>query len=106
MVKLSRYQDLQAQRVVDVQDLLDNRLRDGGAAFKFTGRPPFTPQDDSSYIYLLQFNMSRPQERNAAGRFKSNEECSNLIGHRIRWLPAYGVLFQPTTLPRVPSICL
>jgi hypothetical protein len=32
---------------------LDNRLTDGGEGVSFTRRPPFTPQEDSWYSFLL-----------------------------------------------------
>jgi hypothetical protein len=33
---------------------LDNRLTDGGKVFSLTSRPPFTPQEDSRYSFLLE----------------------------------------------------
>jgi hypothetical protein len=32
---------------------LDNRLIDGGKVVSLTRRPPFTPQEDSCYLFLL-----------------------------------------------------
>jgi hypothetical protein len=32
---------------------LNNRLTDGGEVVSLTGRPPFTPQEDSWYSFLL-----------------------------------------------------
>jgi hypothetical protein len=34
--------------------LLDNRLIDGGEVVSLTRRPPFTPQEDSWYSFLLE----------------------------------------------------
>jgi hypothetical protein len=34
--------------------LLDNRLTDGGKVVSLTSRPPFTPQEDSWYSFLLK----------------------------------------------------
>jgi hypothetical protein len=34
--------------------LLDNRLTDGGEFVGLTRRPPFTPQEDSWYSFLLE----------------------------------------------------
>jgi hypothetical protein len=34
--------------------LLDDRLIDGGKAVSLTCRPPFTPQEDSWYSFLLE----------------------------------------------------
>jgi hypothetical protein len=33
---------------------LDNRLTDGGEVVSLTRRPPYTPQEDSCYSYLLE----------------------------------------------------
>jgi hypothetical protein len=33
---------------------LDNRFTDGGEVVSHTRRPPFTPQEDSWYSFLLQ----------------------------------------------------
>jgi hypothetical protein len=33
---------------------LDNRLTDGGEVYSSTCRPPFTPQKDSWYSFLLE----------------------------------------------------
>jgi hypothetical protein len=33
---------------------LDNRLTDGGEVATFSHRPPFTPQEDSWYSFLLE----------------------------------------------------
>jgi hypothetical protein len=33
---------------------LDNRLTDGGEVVSLTCRPPFTPQEDSWYSFLLE----------------------------------------------------
>jgi hypothetical protein len=33
---------------------LDNRLTDGGEVVSFTRPPPFTPQEDSCYSFLLE----------------------------------------------------
>jgi hypothetical protein len=33
---------------------LDNRLTDGGEVVSLTSRPPFTPQEDSWYSFLLE----------------------------------------------------
>jgi hypothetical protein len=33
---------------------LDNRLTDGGEVVSITHRPPFTPQEDSWYSFILE----------------------------------------------------
>jgi hypothetical protein len=37
-----------------VPHCLDSRLTDGGKVVSLTRRPPFTPQEDSWYSFLLQ----------------------------------------------------
>jgi hypothetical protein len=37
-----------------VPHYLDNQLKDGGEAVSLTLRPPFTPQEDSWYSFLLE----------------------------------------------------
>jgi hypothetical protein len=77
--------------------LLDSRLTVGGKVESLTRRPPFTSQEDSWYSFLLE-RLSRPQGQSAAGRIRSFEKFSDLIGNRTRTVP------QPTTLPRAPVL--
>jgi hypothetical protein len=37
-----------------IPHFLDNRLIDGGEVVSLTRRPPFTPQEDSWYSFLLE----------------------------------------------------
>jgi hypothetical protein len=37
---------------------LDNRLTDGGKAVSLMCRPPFTPQEDSWYSFLLEDELT------------------------------------------------
>jgi hypothetical protein len=37
-----------------VPHYLDNRLADGGKVVSLTRRPPFTPQEESRYSFLLE----------------------------------------------------
>jgi hypothetical protein len=37
---------------------LDNRLTDGSEVVNRTRRPPFTPQEDSSYSFLLEAELT------------------------------------------------
>jgi hypothetical protein len=56
-VKLSLLQAVKAHRVVRrsrLPQFLDNRLTDGGEVVSLTRRPPFTPQEDSWYSFLLE----------------------------------------------------
>jgi hypothetical protein len=80
---------------------LDNWLTDVGEVVSLTHRPPFTPRKiPGSHFYL---RLSRAQGHNAAGRIRSIEKSSDLIGFRTRDLPASSIVPQPTTLPRAPS---
>jgi hypothetical protein len=68
---------------------LDNRLTDGGEVVRPTRRPPFTPQDDSWYSFLLE---AESIPASAAGRIRSIEKSSDLIGNRTRDLPACSIV--------------
>jgi hypothetical protein len=37
---------------------LDNRLTDGGKVVSLTRRPPFTPQEDSWYSFMLEAELT------------------------------------------------
>jgi hypothetical protein len=81
--------------------LLDNRLTDGGEVVSLTRRPAaLYPQEDSWYSFLLE--AESPQGHSAAGRIRSFEKSSDLVGNRTRDLPACSTVPEPTTLPRVP----
>jgi hypothetical protein len=77
--------------------LLDNRHTDGKVV-SLTHRPPFTPRKIPGTHFSQR--MSRPQDHSAAGRIRSTEKSSELIGNRTRDLPACSIVPQPTTLPR------
>jgi hypothetical protein len=51
----------------------------------------------------LSLRMSGPQGLSAAGRGRSFEKSSNLIGNRICDLPACSIMPQLTTLTRAPG---
>jgi hypothetical protein len=46
--------------------------------------------------------LSQLHVRRSAERIRSTEKSSDIIGVRIRDLPACTIMFQPTTLPRSP----
>jgi hypothetical protein len=60
----------------------------------------FTPWKIPGTHFCLR--LSRPQGHSAAGRIKSTEKSYDLIGNRIRDLPACSIVPQPTTLARAP----
>jgi hypothetical protein len=63
------------------------------------GRPTaLYTQEDSWYLFLLE--AESPQGHSAAGRMRSIEKSSDLIGNRTRDLLACSIVPQPTTLPR------
>jgi hypothetical protein len=59
-------------------------------------RTPFTPQEDSSYSFLLEAIV-------AAGRIRWTAKSNDLIGNRNRDLPVCSIVSQPTMLPRAPG---
>jgi hypothetical protein len=83
-----------------IQYFLDNRLTDGGDV-TLMRRPSFTPWEISGTHFC--YRLSRPQCYSMAGRIRSIEILSELIGNRTRNLLACSVVPQPTTLPRAPE---
>jgi hypothetical protein len=77
---------------------LDNRFTDGGKVASLTRLPPFTPQEDSWYLFLLDPRAIVRLE----GLGKLKKRIHDLIGNRTRDLPACSRVLQPTTLPLVP----
>jgi hypothetical protein len=55
----------------------------------WAGWPPFTPQEDSWYSFLLE--AGRPQGHTTAGRIRSIAKSNDLIGNRTRDLPACSI---------------
>jgi hypothetical protein len=76
---------------------LDNRLTDGGKVVSLTRRPPFTPQEDSWYSFLLGAEST---PASATGRIRSIEKNPP---HRNSNPRPSDIVSQPTTLPR--AIC-
>jgi hypothetical protein len=80
---------------------LDNRFTDGGKVVSLTCRPPFTPQEDSWYSFLLGVHPKAIVRLEGLHKLKKK---IHLIGTRTRNLPACSTVSQPTTLPRTPRI--
>jgi hypothetical protein len=76
------------QRIVTsrLPHFLDNRLTDGGVAVSLTRLPPFTPSTISGTHFC--YRLSRHQGHTAAGRIRSIEKSSDLIGNQTRDLQA------------------
>jgi hypothetical protein len=55
---------------------LDNRLTEGGKFVSLRHRPPFTSQEDSWYLFLLEAEPGR----STAERMRKIEKYNNLIG--------------------------
>jgi hypothetical protein len=65
--------------------------------------PAGRPLPPERFLVLISVKrLSRPQGYSAAGRIRSAEKSSGLIGNWTRDLPAYSIVPQPTTLPRAP----
>jgi hypothetical protein len=58
------------------------------------------PQEDSWYSFLLEAEST--QGHSAAGGIRTIKKFSDLIGNRIRDLPAGSIVPQPTMLPPPP----
>jgi hypothetical protein len=71
---------------------LDNRLTNGGKVVRITHRPPFTPQEDSWYSFMLGAESTPRAIERLEGWKKSTSS-----GLEPATLP------QPTTLPRDPQ---
>jgi hypothetical protein len=79
---------------------LDNLLTDDGEVVSLVRRPPFTPKQISD-THLFQ-RLSWPHGHSTVRRNMPIGESNELIGNRIRYLPAYTIVPQPTMLPRAP----
>jgi hypothetical protein len=77
---------------------IDNRLTDGGEVSP-TRWLPFTPRKNSGTHFCS--TLSRPQGHSAAGKVRSIEKSSDIIGNHTRDFPTCSVVPQPTTLPHV-----
>jgi hypothetical protein len=77
----------------ELTNLYKNRYGYGGKVVSLTRRPPFTPQEDSWYSFLLE-----------AGKIMSNEESSDTENGR-RVLPACSIVPEATTLSRALKVC-
>jgi hypothetical protein len=106
-LKLSLWQAAEAHTVVrrrGSQHFLDNRLTDGGEVGSLTHRPPLTPPPGRLLVLISVKRQSRLLGHSAAGRIRSIEKSSDLIGNRSRHLTASSIVTQPTALPRAPRI--
>jgi hypothetical protein len=79
---------------------LDIRLTDGREVVILTRRPRFAAQEDSWYAFLLEAEST-------PGRLKGLDELktksNDLIWNQTRDLAAFGILPQPSSLPRAPD---
>jgi hypothetical protein len=82
---------------------IDNRLTDVGKVVSLMCQPPFTPQDDSWYSFLLEAELT--PGHSALGWIRSIEKI-HLIGTRTCDLPACSMVPKRTTLPRAPLMIL
>jgi hypothetical protein len=69
-------QDCEMSRLLH---FLESRLTYGGEVVSLTRRPPFTPQGDSWYSFLLETESL--SGHSAVGRIRSNEKSNDLIGN-------------------------
>jgi hypothetical protein len=103
-VKLSLQHSVEASRVVRRRGshiFLQNWLTDGDEVVSLTYRTSFTPT--GNFLVLISVRgWVDSKSHNAAGRIRSSEKSSDLIGNRTRDLPVCSIVPQPTTLPRAP----
>jgi hypothetical protein len=83
--------------VSKIPHFLENRLSEDGAVVSLTRRPRFAPQGDSWYELMLKASILK--DHSAAGRIRSLERYSDLIGGRVRDITACSGARQQTTLP-------
>jgi hypothetical protein len=76
-----------------IPHFLDNRLTDSGKNPSLKRRPPFTPQEDSWYSFLLE----------AESTLRRLKKSSDLIGYRTRNFPACRIVTKPITPQRAPK---
>jgi hypothetical protein len=67
---------------------LDNRLTDGGKVVSLTHRPPFTPQEDSWYSFLLEAESTPGAIVRLEGLGKLNKSTSSGLEPVTFWLVA------------------
>jgi hypothetical protein len=77
--------------------ILDSRVTDGGEVVGLKRRPPFIPQKESWYSFMLEAEST--QGYSAAGRIRSIEKTNDLVGNQTHDLPACSIVPQLTTLP-------
>jgi hypothetical protein len=80
---------------------LDNRLTDGGEVGSLTRRPCSIPHE-LFFLFCthLCYRLSKPRGLVRLEGLGTLKKFSDLIGSRIRYLPACRIVPQPTTLPR------
>jgi hypothetical protein len=89
-------------RDVEIPHFIDSRVTDGGDVVNLTRRQPFTPRKIPGTNLCQRPNT--PKGHNAAGRIRSIEKSSDLIGYQTRYLPTCSIVPQPTTLPRASNL--
>jgi hypothetical protein len=80
---------------------LGNRLTDGGEAVSLTRRPSFKPPE----IFLVLISVRGWDDPMVIVRLEGIDKVkklNDLIGNRIRDLPACSIMPQPNTLPCAP----
>jgi hypothetical protein len=79
---------VKAHRVVALIFCLESRLTDGGQVVSPKRLPPFTPQEDSWYSFLLE--AESPQGHSAAGNIRKIEKM-HFMWTRSRDIPVCSI---------------
>jgi hypothetical protein len=83
----------------------NNRFTDGSKVVSLMHRPPLTPSLSPFLkdISVRGWSIPRSQGHSSAGRIRSIQNSTDLLGTRMRDTPACSTVPQPTTLQHAPN---
>jgi hypothetical protein len=86
----------------DTQLRVKNQQTDGSEVVSLIHMPCFTSMKIPATHFCSR--LGQPQSHSVAGRIRSIEKSSDLIGNRTYVLPAYSIVLQQTLLPHAPIL--